>query len=106
MDLKQLKLDATLEEVFAHVETVPQSCILFVDQSVLCSQYSQTPWVGDHTQVVQVDEEIVDNFQIGKVPQFRFYVQGSEVASLVGTASYEEFIEIKERIFGNSIGIK
>jgi sulfur carrier protein ThiS len=96
-----LEKTATVEEVFAHLEKTPRTVVLFVDQSPLCRQYTATSWVKDSVEIVEIDQEILDTFQIGKVPQFRFYLQGTEIETLVGTASREEFLETHGKAFQN-----
>jgi len=76
--------------------------VLFVDQTKQCGQYADFPWVRDEAQVVEVDQEILDSFQVGKVPQFRFFLRGNEVASLIGTASYDEYSALRLKVFGNT----
>lgn len=75
--------------------------VLFVDQSDLCRQYVSMPWVQANSNVVEIDQDILDTFQIGKVPQYRFYMKAQEVANIIGTASQEEFQEIRNKVFGN-----
>lgn len=97
----RLSRDADLDEVLAFLDSRQIAVVLFVDGQKYCQQYADYPWVGEDAEVVDVDQEIVDHFQIGKVPQWRFYVKGSEVHHLIGTASREEFIENKNKVFGN-----
>lgn len=99
--MKTLARDAHIEEIFEFIESNPVSTILFVDQMKFCNEFSNFPWVKAESAVVEIDQEILDYFQIGKVPQFRFYVQGSEVTSIVGTCSYEEFQDVKRKVMGN-----
>jgi hypothetical protein len=100
--MAKLPRSASLEDVFAHIETEPVTVVLFVDQTKLCSQYADFPWVRNEAQVVEVDQEILDSFQIGKVPQYRFFLRGNEVASLVGTADFEQYSSLKRKVFGNA----
>lgn len=99
--MKELKRDAHIAEVFDYIESNPVAILLFVDQMKFCTEFSNFPWVRSESTVVEIDQEILDYFQIGVVPQFRFYVQGSEVASIRGTCSYEEFQGVKSRVMGN-----
>jgi hypothetical protein len=96
-----LDRDASITEVFSHIETNPLAVILFVDQTKFNQDYSNFQWVRSEAQTVEVDQEILESLQIGKVPQFRFYLEGNEVANLIGTVSFEEFSEIKNQVFGN-----
>ena len=75
--------------------------ILFVDQTDFCTLYHRQPWVEEEAVVIEVDQEILDHFQIGKVPQFRFYVRGSEVSHLVGTVPREDIVKLKKQVFGD-----
>ena len=99
--MKALTRDAHLEEVFAYVESNPVAIILFVDQMKFCNEFSNFHWVRSEASIVEVDQEILDSFQIGTVPQFRFYVQGNEVASIRGTCSYEDFVGVKTKVMNN-----
>lgn len=99
----KLSRDSSLDDIFMHLETRQVTTLLFVDQTDYCSAYSQQPWIELEAEVIEVDQEIVDHFQIGKVPQFRFYVRGSEVADLSGTVARDEIIDIKKRMFGDLI---
>lgn len=97
----RLSRDSDLEEVLAFLDARPMATILFVDGQKYCQQYADYPWVAEEAEVVDVDQEIVDHFQIGKVPQWRFYMKGTEVHHLIGSASRDEFIENKQKVFGN-----
>jgi hypothetical protein len=97
----RLSRDADLEEVLAFLDTNPFATLLFIDGQKFCTQYAEYPWVVEEAEVIEVDQEIVEHFQIGKVPQWRFYVKGSEVHHLIGSAPREEFLENKNRVFGN-----
>lgn len=99
--MSELSRESHLDEVLAHLAVKQIAVVLFVDQQKYCQQYAAYPWVSEEAEVVEVDQEIVDHFQIGKVPQWRFYVKGSEVHYLVGTASREEFLENKNKVFGS-----
>jgi hypothetical protein len=95
-----LKRSASLEEVLAHLEKTPKEVVLFIDQTKGCKDYAAFPWVQAASEVVEVDQEILDHFQIGKVPQFRFYIRGNEVAHLIGTASNSEFMTLRNKMLG------
>lgn len=100
MDLNR---ESNLDDVFMHLEERQTTTILFVDQTDFCMAYAEQSWVGIEAQVVEVDQDILEHFQIGKVPQFRLYVRGSEVENLVGTIPREELIAAKKRNFGDLI---
>lgn len=100
MDLNR---DSSLDDIFYCLENKQIITLLFVDQTEFCTNYSQQQWVKDEADIVEVDQEILDFFQIGKVPQFRFYVRGAEAAHLVGTQSREEILKIKKQVFGDLI---
>lgn len=100
MDLTR---ESNLDDVFMHLETRQTTTILFVDKTDFCSTYSGQSWVEHEAQIVEVDQDIVDHFQIGKVPQYRLYVRGSEVECLIGTIPREDLIEAKKRNFGDLI---
>lgn len=93
--------DCNLNDVSNFLELNEIAVLLFIDQQKFCKQYAEYPWVKEEGQVVEIDQEIVDHFQIGKVPQWRFYIKGSEVYHLVGTADREEFMEHRQKVFGN-----
>lgn len=97
----KLSRDANLDEVLSFLGAKQIAIILFIDQQKFCTQYAEYPWVQEEGQIVEVDQEIVDHFQIGKVPQWRFYIKGGEVHHLIGTASREEFLENKNKVLGN-----
>jgi hypothetical protein len=99
--LEKLERSASTVEIFAFLEANPLVTLLFVDQSGLSKQYISMPWVQAATNIVEIDQDILDTFQIGKVPQYRFYMKGQEVANLIGTASLDEFKEIRNKVFGN-----
>jgi hypothetical protein len=99
--LEKLERSASTVEVFAYLESHPLVVVLFIDQSNLSKQYVSMPWVQAASNIVEVDQDILDTFQIGKVPQYRFYMKGQEVASIIGTASQEEFQEIHNKVFSN-----
>lgn len=101
-----LSRDSHLDDILAYLDAKPYAVVLFVDQQKFSQQYADYPWIEQEAVVVEVDTEIVDHFQIGKVPQWRFYVKGSEVHHLVGTASREEYLENKNKVFGNLRSIK
>jgi hypothetical protein len=104
--LEKLERSASTVEVFAYLETHPLVVMLFVDQSSLSKQYVSMPWVQANSNIVEIDQDILDTFQIGKVPQYRFYMKGQEVASIIGTASQEEFEEIHNKVFSNVVPIR
>jgi len=95
----KLNKEASMEEVFAHIERNALTTILFVDQSLFCNQYTALNWVPEEADIVEVDQEILESFQIGKVPQFRFYFQGSEVGHQIGTLTREQVQDFKKEIF-------
>lgn len=97
----ELPRDATVTEVMTYIESKPFTVLLFVDQTKFNSDYASFQWVRNEAAIVDVDQEILDTLQIGKVPQFRFFVEGAEVASLIGTVSYDEFAEVKNQVVGN-----
>lgn len=99
--MARLSRDADLEEVLALLEAQQFTIVLFIDGQKFCTQYAEYPWVAEEAEVIEVDQEIVEHFQIGKVPQWRFYVKGSEVHHLIGSAPREEFLENKDKVFGN-----
>jgi len=98
---QRLSRDADLEQILAYLETKQLAVLLFIDGQKFCQNYAEYPWVPEEAQVVEVDQEIVDHFQIGKVPQWRFYVKGGEVHHLIGATTREEFLENKTKVFGN-----
>lgn len=98
MDLTR---ESSLDDIFICLEAKQIMTVLFVDQTDFCELYSKQAWVADEANVVEVDQEILDHFQIGKVPQYRFYVRGSEVSCLVGTVPREEILKIKKQVFGD-----
>jgi hypothetical protein len=77
--------------------------LLFIDQQPFCKQYAEHWWVKEAGHVIEVDTEIVEHFQLGKVPQWRFYLKANEVHHAVGTLTREEFMEQRNKIFGNLI---
>lgn len=95
-----LTRSASLEEVLAYLEKSQKAVVLFIDQTKGCTDYAKFPWVPIESEIVEVDQEILDHFQIGKVPQFRFYIRGNEVAHLVGTATNTEFTALRDKMFG------
>ena len=97
----ELPRDATVTEVLAYIESKPIAVLLFVDQTKFNVDYASFPWVRTEAAIVDVDQEILDTLQIGKVPQFRFFVEGTEITSLIGTVSFEEFSEVKTKVLGN-----
>lgn len=102
--MNRLPRKAILEEVLSFLADRKDfiTTLLFVDQTKVCEQYTSQAWVPTETHIVEVDSEIIDHFQIGKIPQFRFYKGGSELPfPLVGTISREAFVEQKNMILGN-----
>lgn len=99
----ELNRDSSLDDIFMCLESKQIMTVLFVDQTEFCKLYSEQNWVQDEANVVEVDQEILDHFQIGKVPQYRFYVRGSEVQHLIGTVAREEILKIKKQVFGDLI---
>lgn len=99
--MMRLTPDSDLTEVLAFLEKQEVSVLLFIDQQKGCKQYAEYPWVQDVAEVVEVDQEIVDHFQIGKVPQWRFYLKGTEVHHMVGTVARDELMEHRQKVFGN-----
>jgi hypothetical protein len=97
----ELPRNASITEVFAYLENQPVVILLFVDQTKFNQDYSNFPWVRSEAKVIDIDQEILDSLQIGKVPQFRFYLRGNEVLTLIGTVSHEEFQEAKQKVIGN-----
>lgn len=104
--MARLTRDADLDEILCHLDANPFATLLFIDGQKFCQQYAEYPWVVEEAEVIEVDAEIVEHFQIGKVPQWRFYVKGSEVHHLIGSAIREEFLENKSKVFGNIRSIK
>ena len=101
-----LRSDCSLDEILMLLDTQNVCAVLFVDHQPMCKHYSQQSWVQDAGQVVEVDQEIVDHFQIGKVPQWRFYLKANEVHHAVGTIPKEQFEEERKKIFGNLTNFK
>lgn len=97
----ELNRGSSLDDIFICLEAKQIMTLLFVDQTDFCRLYSEQAWVQDEANVVEVDQEILDHFQIGKVPQYRFYVRGSEVQHLVGTVAREDILKIKKQVFGD-----
>ena len=93
--------NASAGDLFSLMETRPLLTVLFVDDSDLCKKYLSMPWVAEEAEVLMVDEGIADIFQVGKVPQYRFFLEGSEISNLVGTCNRETILEFKQKIFGN-----
>jgi hypothetical protein len=104
--MDRLSRDAGLDEILAHLDLNPFTTLLFIDGQKFCQQYAEYPWVVEEAEIVEVDQEIVEHFQIGKVPQWRFFIKGSEVHHVIGTGSREEFLENKQKVFGNLRSIK
>lgn len=104
--MKGLEKTASLAEVFSFIETNSVATVLFVDQTKLCSTYCNFSWVAEQAAVVEVDQEIVDTLQIGKVPQFRFFLNGNEVGAVIGTVEFTDFAEERDRVFGNLKSLK
>ena len=99
---ESLNSAASVIEIFAHLESVPRAVILFVDESQFCRSYTEVPWIKAHgVSVVDLDRDILDAFEIEKVPTYQFYILGQLVGNLIGTASESEFIEIKNELFQN-----
>lgn len=102
-----LDRECSVEEVFARIQLEPQLTILFIDQTQFCRDYAGLPWIRrNQIDVVEIDPEILDAFQIGKVPQFRFFLNGNETGCLVGTADFEAFERSRTDSFGNIKSIK
>lgn len=98
----KLNRGSNIDDIFKFIaEEENHTCvILFVDQSPLCESYSKQSWLlQEGVQIVEVDQNIVDVLQIGKVPQFRFYVGATEVHDLIGTADYDIFLKRKAQLF-------
>jgi hypothetical protein len=93
--------EASVLDVFGLLETRPVLTILFVDDSDLCKNYLSLPWVKEEAEILMVDEGIVDTFQVGKVPQYRFFLAGNEIANLVGTCHREMVLDMKQKVFSN-----
>jgi hypothetical protein len=102
----RLSRDADLDDIISFLEAKPFAILLFIDGQKYAQQYADYPWVIEEAQVIEVDQEIVDHFQIGKVPQWRFYVKGSEVHHLIGTCPREEYLDNKNKVFGNLRSLK
>ncbi len=97
----RIRRDADLEELFGLLETRKMVTFLFVDQTDFCQKYAAQAWVADEANIIDIDTEILEHFQIGKVPQYRFFQNGSEVAALVGTVPREDVFKIKKEHFGD-----
>ena len=93
--------DASTGDVFELMETRPLLTVLFVDESELCNKYISLPWVAEEAEVFTLDESMAEIFQVGKVPQYRFYLEGSEISNIVGTCNRETILEYKQKVFGN-----
>lgn len=98
--------NASAIDVLALLETRPKLTVLFVDDSELCKKYLSMPWVSEEAEIARVDEDIADIFQVGKVPQYRFFLEGNEVSNLVGTCNRDTVLEFKQKIFGNVLTFK
>ena len=93
-------VEPSIEGVFSSINK-GMCVLLFVDESKFCQQYCQFPWVSEEAEIVAVDQEILEVFQIGKVPQWRFFLEGNEIANLVGTVSREQLMEMKQKLYEN-----
>ena len=96
-----MELGTSLDDILSFLESKPYAALLFVDQQKFCKQYCEYPWVTEEGRVIEITPEIIDHFQIGKVPQWRFYLNGSEAHFQVGSISRDEFMESKSKLFGN-----
>jgi hypothetical protein len=88
------------------MENTTQRTILFVDESELCTKYLSMSWVLEEAEVVVCDEAIANIFQVGKVPQYRFYLEGSEISNIIGGCNKETLLEHKKNVFGNLLMFK
>lgn len=95
----ELMRNSDLDDLFARIETKLDLVVLYVDQTPFCLQYASQGWVAEEASVVEIDQEIMDGMQIGKVPQFRFYRNGTETKQIIGTVGREEFLQIKRETF-------
>lgn len=107
----KLHRESSLEDIFLYLTKVeePTSIILYVDKSPLCNQYTlnNSKWMeNEEVRIVEVSQDIVETLQIGKVPQFRFYINGTEVHELIGTVSQADFLERKNNLFSSVLKIK
>lgn len=96
-----LDQDASLIEIFAHVETNLMATILFVDDSEFCREYVEaSPWLKDaEVAVVSIDQDIQGYFELNLVPRFDFFINGTPLGIIIGTASQTEFLEIQSHFF-------
>ena len=102
-----LNRESSVDDVFKYIEDPqvggPLKVVLFVDQGDLCTQYTNVSqrWLSmENIPVVEVCGHIQETFQIGKVPQMRFWFAGSEIYDEVGKITYQEYLEIKRDLLG------
>ena len=94
-----LPRDADIDELLAFACLKRSSIHLMIDRSDLCRLYVETnPWVCRYTSIVEIDEEVMVELGITKVPQFLFFRRDSVIHHLIGTADFAEFKE-NRRLF-------
>ena len=87
---------ADLEEILIYLGAKKIAVILFIDQQDFCVKYAASPWVPTIAKTIRVDQETVEYFKIDKVPQWRWYHNGSDIHHLIGAASEADTREIDQ----------
>jgi hypothetical protein len=94
--------NANAGHVFLLRMTKPTLTILFVDETEFCQDYISNAWVQDEAEILFVDDSIIKIFKIERVPEYRFYVDGVEVSSLLGAHTREDVLAEKQEHFKSS----
>ena len=101
---KTLSREASFIEVFAYIESVPRGVLVFIDRTECSKNYLENqPWIAGRAQIVEVDQEMVEIFEVEKIPQFIFYLRGDELGRITGAIDIFSFNAFEQELLEKSI---
>lgn len=88
-----LERESDAIDISLYLNSRPWSLILFIDEQQLCLDYAAQPWVTALAPIVEVDKEIMQNYDITHVPKWTWFLKDREIHHLVGSATQAEVLE-------------
>lgn len=91
--------DSGLDDIFWHLETIPATLLMFVDETPYCQDYlNANPWIGTIASVVVLDSEIMDFFRIDLIPCWIWFQNGVERSRAYGHPNQAEINRCSESL--------
>lgn len=88
-----LERESCSVDIALYLDSRPWSLILFIDRQQLCLDYAAQPWVATLAPIVEVDEEIMKEYNVTRVPKWAWFLKDREIHHLGGSATDTEVLE-------------